>query len=499
MSAVFGSDAIGGVINLIPRHGRQGAFNASFNAAVGTFGALTGAAGADGTLGAFRYALTAEGYASDGHDLVPERMSTHTGDEDGAEMSALTGVFDLALGDRFTLDLLARHRQARADFDLFLFDASFNEFRADDPDLEIAENDLTLARLGATWTLSDALSLRATAGGMNQERAQADGGAVTDAFQGERRFADLTLDWRAGRAGALEDVAMVAGVAAEREEIDVAQGFGSPPPSFFTAAEQDQRSAFVTAQARRGALSLTGAVRADDYEGFGATAVWRIGGSVELSDAARLYAAYGTSFRAPTLYERFVSFGDPDLDPEHGEGWEIGADARFDRVDIALAYRRTEIEDLIDFGPFFTYENVELAEIAAAEARVAVRAADWLTLNAGYVHTDALDVLAGAPLRRRPEHAWSASVDVDHGAFTGRVSWRNVGERTDILYGDDGYFRGEGRTPGYDLVRASGAYAFSPHAEVYIVVENALDEAYEPVNAFAAAPRGVTVGLRAGF
>src|SRR5688572_14034466 len=65
MSAVFGSDAIGGVINLLPRRGGEGALNASFDLAGGSHGTLTGAAGIDGTLGGFRYAVTAEGYATD--------------------------------------------------------------------------------------------------------------------------------------------------------------------------------------------------------------------------------------------------------------------------------------------------------------------------------------------------------------------------------------------------------------------------------------------------
>ena len=56
----------------------------------GSFGTLTGAAGVDGTLGAFRYAITGEGFATDGYDLVPKRMSTHTGERDGAHMTTLT-------------------------------------------------------------------------------------------------------------------------------------------------------------------------------------------------------------------------------------------------------------------------------------------------------------------------------------------------------------------------------------------------------------------------
>jgi vitamin B12 transporter len=384
MSAVFGSDAIGGVVNMIARHGGEGPLNARLDVSGGSLGTLSTSVGVDGTLGNFRYAVTGEAFATDGFDLVPERMVTHTGHEDGAESASLTGVFDLQLSDALALDLLARRREASADIDVFDFEPAFpfRETRVDSPDAEIAKNDLTVARLGAIWNVTDALSLRATAGGIDQEREQRRFGAVTDSFKGERRFADLTLNWRAGDLGGLRDVALVAGVAGEREEVSIAQGFGFPPPFLFTDAEQEQTGAFVTAQGRSGALSVTGAVRVDDFEGFGTHATWRVGASFDVTEQARLYAAYGTSFRAPSLYERFSGAGVPDLDPEQGESWDVGGDASFgafghsNGLEFNTLYRHTELEDMIDFFGFF-YANIDQAEIDTAEARVALRPTSW--------------------------------------------------------------------------------------------------------------------------
>lgn len=502
MSAIFGSDAIGGVINLIPRHGGDGAFNARFDVGGGSFGTVFGAVGADGTVGVLRYAVTAEGYASEGYDLVPARIVTHTGDADGAETMTLTGVFDLALSRRLSLYLLLRHRAARADFDALAYEFAppYREYRIDDPDLEIAKNDLSLARLGMNWALSERLSLRASAGGLDQEREQRDGGALTDGFEGRRRFADLTLNWQAGALASFDPVTVVAGIATEREEIDAAQGFGYPPPYVFLSAEQAQRGGFVTLQGRAEALTLTAAARVDDYEGFGAEATWRLGAAYDFG-AARVYGAYGTSFRAPTLYERFASFGDPGLDPERGESWEIGADARVawfgrgDGLELGALYRRSDIKDLIDFGPL-TYENIDAAEIQSAELRVAARPLSWLLLRAGYVYTDARDSMTGSALLRRPEDAWTAAAEVTHGALSGRLSWRRVGVRDDVVYGDDSFSIGVAQTPAYALARLSLTYAFADGAEAYVAVDNALDETYEPVNGYAGAPRAVTVGLR---
>jgi vitamin B12 transporter len=505
MSAVFGSDAIGGVINMIPRHGREGALNARLDMAAGSFETLSAAAGIDGTLGDLRYAITGEAFASGGFDLVPERMTTHTGHKDGADSATLTAVFDLRLSPGFALDLLARHREAQADIDVFDFEAvaPFREFRADSADAKIAQNDLTLARLGARWMVGDGLSLRATAGGIDQARAQKRFGALTDGFSGERRFADLTLEWRADAVGALSDVAFIAGVAGEREAVSIAQGFGFPPPFSFTDAEQKQTSAFVMAQSQADRLTLTGALRADEFEGFGTQTTWRLGASFEMTDQARVYGALGTSFRAPSLYERFSSAGTSNLDPEHGESWEIGGEASFrvfgqeNGLELGALYRHTELDDMIDFLGF-SYANIDEAQIDTAEARVALSPTSWLTLRAGYVYTDAQDTLADAPLLRRPEEVLLASADITHGPFTARASWRSVGERQDFLYGDDGFgvigFTGE--APQYDVMRVSLGYGLSPNAMIYLAADNALDELYEAGNGIASAPAAVLIGVR---
>lgn len=507
MSALFGSDAIGGVINMIPRHGGEGPLNARLDFSAGSFDTLNAAAGIDGTLGNVRYAITGEAFTTDGFDLVPERMTTHTGDKDGAQSATITGVFDLQVTQRVSLDLLARRRDSSADIDVFDFEFAFpfRETRLDSPDAEIGQNDLTLARLGATWELSDALSLRVTAGRLDQDRVSNRFGALTDSFSGARRFADLTLNWQAGDVGGLQDVAIVAGVASEREKAEIAQGFGFPPPFLFTAAEQDQTGAFITAQGRSGALSLTGAVRVDDFEGFGAQTTWRLGASLDVSTQARVYGSYGTSFRAPSLYERYSSAGVPDLDPEQGESWEIGAEAHFAAFgddlgfELNAVFRHTELEDMIDFAGF-TYANVDAAEIDTAELRAAVQPTPWLTLRAGYIYTDAEDTGANTELLRRPRDVWFASADIERGPFTGRLSWRSIGARQDFLYGDDSFgaaappFTGTVRD--YDLVRASLAYDFSSNVTAYVAADNALDETYEAAAGIASAPRAITLGLR---
>lgn len=484
LSSLYGSGALGGVVNILPRRGRDGALNPRLDVAAGSFETLTANAGADGTLGRLRYALNGEGYTSAGYDIVPERISTHDGEKDGADVTTLTGVFDYALTDALALDLLLRQREAHVDYDPGFF-GNIGE----NPEAEV-DSETALWRLGASWAVNNALSLRLSGGALETDRVTSDGGVSGDEYHGDRDFADFTATW------SITDWTLLIGAQTEDETIE-AVNFGSP-----VLGEQEHWGAYAAAQGALGPFNITAAVRQDEFDGFGQETTSRAGAAYPIGDAARIYASYGTSYRAPSLFERFVPFyGNAALDPESAETWEIGADARLalfgqsDGLSLNALYRASEIEDLIGFVGF-SYDNVDRAEIEYAEARVAVRPTEWLTARVVYANTDAVNVATGEALQRRPEEAWSAELAVEHAAFSGQISWRQVGARLDTIYDDLGFWSGVAEVEPYDIARASLAWAASDVVKLYVAADNVLDETYEPVNGFAGAPASVLVGIR---
>jgi vitamin B12 transporter len=485
MSALYGSAALGGVVNIIPQRGGEGSFNTRAELGAGSFQTLTGTAGIDGTLGPLRYAISAEVFETEGYDIVPERIAGFNGEKDGAESATLTGVFDFDMNDRLSLDLLLRRREARSDFDPGFF-GNIGE----NPEAEIERNDTALSRLGATWRVTDALSFRLSGGALETDRIVADAGVVGDSFFGERQFADALVSWDA------ESWQVQAGATHEDESID-ANSFGSA-----VRGTQDHWGVFSTAQASLGAFDLTAALRHDDYEGFGGETTWRAGAVYGVGANGRVYGSYGTSFRAPSLYERFVPFfGAAGLQPESAHSWEIGGEARWpafnqeDGLSLDALYRASEIDDLIGFFGF-SYANVDRAEIKFAQARISVRPAPWLTARAAYTNTDARDVGADRALQRRPRHAWSAEIEAKHGPISARLAWREVGSRLDVTYDDAGAFIGVDRVAAYDLLSLSATWSINESARVFVAADNALDETYEPVNGFAGAPSSLMAGVR---
>ncbi|HRK64982.1 MAG TPA: TonB-dependent receptor, partial [Terricaulis sp.] len=99
-------------------------------------------------------------------------------------------------------------------------------------------------------------------------------------------------------------------------------------------------------------------------------------------------------------------------------------------------------------------------------------------------------------LARRPRHAWSAELAVEHGPLTAELSWREVGARLDTVYDNAGFWSGTGRVEAYEVLRASASWNVSESVNLYIAGDNVLDETYEAVNGFAGAPASVLVGVR---
>jgi vitamin B12 transporter len=506
-SSIYGSDAIGGVVNLVPRRGADRTFAPYFDVSAGSFNTYRGVLGASGTVDALSYGVTADAVVTDGFDQVPERFATRTGDADGSDIRTFTGTAAYALTEALSIDALVRHRTARADFDTFS-GGPFFSLRADDPDLEIDSDDYTVWRIGGALK-AGAFTTRLSGGQVLNEREERDGGASTTRVEGERNFVDITSTVTRDRFGFLTDATLSFGAQFSSERTDNAS-------TLFTnalSAEENSRAVFAVGQGRIGAgTDVSASLRWDDNENFGAETTYTLGASQDFSSFGaplRLYASHGVSYKAPTLSERFgtnfFNVGNPDLNPEEGMSSEIGFDyTPFRALALGATYFDTEIENLIEYN-FASLQNINIgrAKIDGYEAYVRHAIGDAASLRLDYTFTDARAASTpGTPrLARRPAHVWSLAGDL---RLTDKLrlnaGWTWTSSRVDVLYDDAGDFlSGAGRTPGFDTGRLSVTYVLTDALSLYAAASNVSDATYENPNAFRGAPRAVTVGLRGGF
>lgn len=513
-SAIYGSDAIGGVVNFIPRVGGERPFEPFFETSIGSRKSYRLSAGAAGDVGVISYAITGEHYETAGFNNVPDRFANNLGEDDGSTFDTLTGVADLRLSDWATVRGLLRWRNTEADIDDTALDRLAHS----------VEDEYFLWRVGPRFSLlGGRFHIDINGGQVNNERADINNVDVNAAFptsggaEGVRSFANWRNTFEIGDLGVVSGVELTGGLEWQNDDIETTGGFSAP-----LARDESNIAGYALLRGRvADRVDLSASVRRDDTDSFGAADIWNVGVVVDLPEiGGRAYASIGTSFKAPTLSERFSSSSftlpNPALEPEEGKSWEIGVDVSPLRGEASLTlgatYFDTEIENLIEYRTVnpMTFQgqnqNVGVAEIDGYEAYVEFSPFEMLTLRVDYTYTDARNGLTDARLLRRPPHVWTATAEfAPFEPLLVTVTYLNRGDRIDVLYGDTnpfglgGGYLGNGPANGYQLLNVAGRYRLSDNLSIFATASNAFDETYEDPNAYRGAPQTFSIGLRGNF
>lgn len=228
-------------------------------------------------------------------------------------------------------------------------------------------------------------------------------------------------------------------------------------------------------------VALTIGARVDHFENFDTTFNPRIVlGS--RGDGVTWRIGAGRAFRAPGLGERYTNIrrgsswiiGNPDLDPETAISYEAAIGWRDDRRAIELVWHDSQIEDLIttvrNGAGDYNYTNVNKARIKGVELTGSWQATDSLHLSGGLEYLDARDDTTDLRLTSRYRTAW-------HLASTWDVTdaWRLSGR----LRGMDGFLDSNSArrtyTSGFTIVDISAAYAITPESEISFGIDNVFE------------------------
>ncbi|MDR3348523.1 MAG: TonB-dependent receptor [Acidaminococcales bacterium] len=155
-------------------------------------------------------------------------------------------------------------------------------------------------------------------------------------------------------------------------------------------------------------LLVIPSLRYDHNSSFGGNLSPKIGLTYKFSDDYRLKASYGKGFRAPDISYLYMDFGgmigNPDLKPEKTTGYEISIEGEKKGYSGKLTYFRTDARDLISMytaAPPYTYINISKAQMEGIEAEIGKKLNEHFTLKASHVYLDALNKVTGARLTNR--------------------------------------------------------------------------------------------------
>lgn len=482
-SALWGADALAGVINVITRRPETGV---RVSAGAGSFGTTEAQASAGYATEGWGAGIYGAWLDSDGINIA------RTGSErDGYENRTFGGQAFANVAAGFSVRASARHTRSRSEFD------SGFPLPLDSDDVTEAEQ--TYLRGEANWELDGVAFTFATAYTDARTENFAFGG-FSDSIYGTKRRIDLRAHVPLGGGDRLT-------VLAETERETFQQRL-----VFFPAADQDQAAeqhgfAAEYFAAIGDALFVSLGTRFDINGQFRNAWTWRA--TASYAPAAwdvRFHASAGTGVKNPDFYELYgfvpTSFvGNPDLSPEDSLGFDAGAEIAFARgaalIDITWFYADLNDEIFTDFTVFpFTARNRDGSSTRqGVEISGTADLGGGFALSGAYTYTRATE--RGAPELRRPEHI--ASLNLDYSCGGGRFS-ANLGVDYHGRQRDTDFATFSTVTlNAYTLVRLAAAYEIADGLALTARAENLFDENYEEVVGYRTRGFGAFAGLRAEF
>jgi vitamin B12 transporter len=513
MSGIYGSGAVGGVINLITVKG-SGAPKASIEAAGGFPSQGQGSATVSGSSGQFDYALGSAIDEESGYDETARRLFVYDGVKDPfrSKLGSLNLGFTPVDGTRIYLVL--RARQSYAGYP----DLGYPIY--DDPD-EVSYDTNLFGKFGIKSDLFNGLlTTELFAARIEDNRRYSNlldandpnFASANDHYNGYRTDVQWNNTLHLPDDYATTFSTILAGV----EYINDTAKENVNESGFLENVNASQHSvaghlAGQTTLFDR--LTLTAALRDDSVSSFGNAFTGRGGAVLAIPEAdLHLKASYGTSFLAPSLYDlygvdNFGYQGNPNLKPEHGDGYEAGAQLDLpafgqpDFASLSATYFHNNIRDLITPTPdFATEENIGEARINGAEAEAVLTPAPWLVADLTYTYTDARDVSDNSQLLRRPENAASATLTISP---TPRLTIvpdvKYIGKFTDYLYADNGYPTGDGFAQPGTIADLTVNYEVSTIFTLFVQGKNLFNSNFEPVNGLQTPVQSFLFGIRAAI
>lgn len=471
---MYGADA-GGVINVQTGHSEQGVYG-SVRAEAGRYDTtnLSAEVGA-GTQYVDAYLSVAD-YSTNGFNSRVDDVDLK--DDDGYDNTTVHARVNVHATDRLTLGFVARNSDGDGEFD-----HCYSDDYVDDCTSEFDQQNL---RLSADYALDSG----------HHQLAYAKTRVDRENFTlGESSYLTKGTIERVEYLGdtQLNDIyRVVYGLDWEKESITTAQ------------QSRHQTGYYTELQANpSNNLFITAGLRYDDNEDFGEHTSYRLSAAHlwQLNTGElKLRGAYGTGFRAPSLYEIEYNNGpyayspasETDLKEETSEGYEVGLQyALSPATSVEVVYFNQEIEDSIYFD--LTSYSGYLQDLGTSYSEGVELIAKWAIsaqwhLNANYTYNDTEDT-DGEQRSRRPRQLGNLGVTYQRDQFTASANVRMVADAVD------------NGTPlkDYVLLDLSARYNISDKLAVFGRLENALDEDYQDISTYNTSGSAFFVGASYTF
>jgi vitamin B12 transporter len=479
-AALWGSDAIGGVIQIFTKKQQLG--EGVISAGLGSNGLWKTDASIG--LGNEQHSLTLSASAEerDGFSATKIDGDAYDTDEDGYSRFSLAAIGESKINDEFSLHLASRWEQGGAEYD-----QSIQYYNPDNGSANESEYENYYLRVAGQYqsgALFTELSLSTS-----QDQGETFGNDVkksdSDEIKTQRdQFSAL------GQYSFSDATSITAGVDFYTEEVSTDTDKDAWTPGFqkWAVEERDVNAVFIQARHQLDAFLFEGAVRRDDIEDVDVEVTYNASVGYQINDSWLVSLNRSTGFKAPSFNDLYwPGSGNPDVKPESITSNEILIRNQFssDGIDgsVEMSFFESDIENLIAWSPnasgAWQPSNINQADIQGLELTLNATAGDF-SHQLAIASIDAKDAQLDVQLARRPEVTANYTLGYHWQEFTlnGVLSYRDESpEKTnadsDIL--DD-----------YWLVNVSLSYQATNKLVFIGKVNNLFDEEYETAQNYVA-------------
>lgn len=504
---LYGSNTIGGVINIITKQGEAG-LRGSARVEGGSFGTFDGEAGISGGTDVLNGALGLSGLRTDGINI-----SRFGDEEDGYSNLTLNGRGGFHPLENLEIQTSFRYADSNTQFDAFGTETlpGTNIIIPNDDDQETNLTNLSGRVQGQLTLFEGKWNHIVGFSGLKTTNDFLEDGANTFFFDGNKTIIDYQSSVfleAPSIAGSTHDLTFLI----EHQNEDGENVQGALPAIETTGFVGEYRLSLWDR------LFVTGGARYDDNDRFANFTSPRVTGAyLHRETGTRLHGSWGKGIQNPTLTELFGVFdtfiGNPDLKPENSIGWDVGIEQSFlgGRVVGDISYFNNRVQDFISFefvpalGRSRPSNLSGTTEVQGVEVSLTATLRDNLAFTGTYTYTDGEDP-DGAQLVRRPKHIASATLNY---AFLANprggkranlnLAIRYNGKQQDDIFLAPSFERQRATLDSYTLVNLAGSYQLAEGIAAIARIENLLDEQYEEAFGFRSPGIGVFGGLRASY
>jgi vitamin B12 transporter len=475
-SPLYGSNAIGGVINIITKKGRGGPHFTAMGEG-GSYENFKIRGGVSGSTDLVNYNLTVSRLETQGFSAAEKRLGNP--ERDAYKNTTLNAGLGLTPLDNLDIQWNLRYIDANKDLDNCGGPGCDNPFRDD-------RTQQLFTGLAGRLDLFDGFweqSLSANYSYTDRDNRDGSPGAFIpfSAFEGNRFRVRWQHDLYLHEANTL-----TVGVEDEEEWIRT---------DAIIKKSQNTAGYYLQDQIRLWDRSFTTAgVRFDDNDRFGGKVTWRVTQLLAIDEIGmRLKGSYGTGFKTPTLFQLFAPgdpffgpLGNPNLGPETSSGWDVGFEQTLwdEHILFGASYFSNSFDNLIDFVGGRGFQNIDRAISEGVESYIEITPMEGLTLRGNYTYMHSRDNSTGERLLRRPTNKGSVTINYRflQDAANLNLNVIIVGRKDDLDFSAFPFRRET--LPGYAVLNVAGSYQVNRYLQVFARVDNLFDKGYQEVLGF---------------